>query len=495
MDFFVLLPILTPLATAAICLLLWNRPKLQIALSLLGGGTLLACGIGLLSVVMGNGIQVVQLGNWPAPFGITIVADLLSGIMVAITGLIGLVVLLFSLSGVDAQRQGSGYHPILHLLLLGVCGAFLTGDMFNMYVWFEVMLIASFVLVALGGEKSQLEGAVKYVTLNLIASTFFLAAAGVLYGTVGTLNMADLARHLSSGTAGSVPSVAGAILLISFGLKAAVFPLFFWLPASYHTPPAAVSAVMAGLLTKVGVYALVRMFTLLYAHDFAYTQPILLLIAGTTMVTGVLGAAAQSEFRRILSFHIISQIGYMILGLAICTPLALAGTVFYLIHHIVVKTNLFLIAGITESLKGTGDLRVLGGLYRERLWLAILFLVPALSLAGLPPLSGFWAKLIVIRATIEAEHYVLLATSLVVGLLTLYSMTKIWSEVFWKGIETNGDETRSTSARFMAPPAIMLACITVAIGVAAEPVFMLADETARQLLDPTQYIEAVLPGI
>jgi multicomponent Na+:H+ antiporter subunit D len=498
MAFLVLVPILLPLFTAAFCLLLWNKHSLQRALSVLGAAGLLAASSLLLLTVAREGIQVVQVGNWPAPFGITLVADLLSGIMTTVAGVIGLAVVVYSLCGVDGRRQSFGYHPLLHILLLGVCGAFLTGDIFNMYVWFEVMLIASFVLVALGGEKGQLEGAIKYVTLNLISSALFLAAAGVLYSTVGTLNMADLAQNLSGAEASSVPNIAGGILLISFGIKAAVFPLFFWLPASYHTPPAAISAVMAGLLTKVGVYALVRVFSLLLAHDFAYTQPLLLLIAGATMVTGVLGAAAQGEFRRILSFHIISQIGYMIMGLAIFTPLALAGTIFYLVHHIIVKTNLFLIAGITHRLKGTDELARLGGLYRERAWLALLFLVPALSLAGLPPLSGFWAKFALVRAGLEAEHYLLIATALAVSLLTLFSMTKIWGEAFWKqpqpGHTTPPDRASMGQVRWMAIPSLILAALTVALGLNAEPLFAIANLTAEQLLNPTLYIQAVLKG-
>ncbi|MCG8587130.1 MAG: hypothetical protein MI757_20690, partial [Pirellulales bacterium] len=382
----------------------------------------------------------------------------------------------------------------LHGLLLGVCGAFLTGDMFNMYVWFEVMLIASFVLVALGGEKAQLGGAIKYVTLNLISSAIFLAAAGVLYGTVGTLNMAALARQLSS-TEATVPSIAGAMLLVAFGIKAAVFPLFFWLPASYHTPPAAVSALMAGLLTKVGVYAIVRAFSLLFVYDFDYWQPILVWMAGTTMVTGVLGAAAQSEFRRILSFHIVSQIGYMIMGFAIFTPLAIAGTVFYLVHHIIVKTNLFLIAGIVQRIRGTNDLDKLGGLYRSRLWLAVLFLIPAMSLAGLPPLSGFWAKFALVRAGLDAERYWLIATALVVSLLTLFSMTKIWNEAFWKASPRDDDGSQAHSPLlWMVVPVVALAAITVTIGINAEPLFALATSAAEQLLDPSEYIDAVLGG-
>lgn len=488
--------LLTPLFTASLCLLLWKKVSWQRIVSLVGGAILLTSATCLMLDASSRGIRVAQLGDWPAPFGITLVADLFSAIMTLVAGVVGFLVLVYSLCAIDPPRENAGFHPLMHTMLLGVCGAFLTGDMFNLYVWFEVMLIASFVLVALGGEKAQLVGAVKYVTLNLISSTLFLAAAGVLYGTVGTLNMADLAEQLAGAESTTVPRLAGAILLVAFGLKAAVFPFFFWLPASYHTPPAAISAILAGLLTKVGVYALVRTFSLLFANDFAYVQPILIAIAIATMVTGVLGAAAQGEFRRILSFHIISQIGYMIMGLAIFTPLALAGMVFYLVHHIIVKTNLFLIAGIVQHVRGTGKLTELGGLYRERVLLALLFLVPALSLAGLPPLSGFWAKLALIRAGVYSEHYFLVATALVVSLLTLYSMTKIWAEAFWKDRPSNCDMADATepAPTIMILPCLAFAGVTLAIGLNAEPLFVIAHTAASQLLDPHEYINAVLPG-
>ncbi len=496
MSTLILAPILITLATTIVCLLAWKRLRLQQLMSIVGAAALLATGIALLTSVMRHGILVVQVGNWPAPFGISIVADLFSAMMIVVTGVVGLSVVIYSISSVDLHRQRHGFHFLLHALLLGVSGSFLTGDVFNLYVWFEVMLIASFVLVALGGERAQLEGAIKYVTLNLVASALFLASAGVLYGTVGTLNMADLARQLSGETLSGVPTLAGAILLIAFGIKAAVFPLFFWLPASYHTPPVAVTAIMAGLLTKVGVYAMIRVFSLLFACEFAYARPLMLFVAAATMVTGVLGAAGQFEIRRILSFHIISQIGYMVMGLAIFTPLALAGTVFYIIHHIIVKTNLFLIAGIVERIKGTCQLKKLGGLYGHHLWLALLFLIPALSLAGIPPLSGFWAKLILIRAGLEAGHYALIATALVVSLLTLFSMTKIWNEAFWKAEpEKDASDLSAAIPKSVFPlavPVCLLAVLTVIIGVSAEPLFALSQLAAEQLLDPSDYIDAVL---
>lgn len=502
MNLLLVLPIVLPLTTAAASLLAWRRRSVQRWLSLAGTATLLGVALLLLASIWQSGIQATQIGNWPAPFGITLVADLFSAMMVVLTGVMGLAATVYSLAGMDSRRESFGYYPLLQILLLGVCGAFLTGDLFNLYVWFEVMLIASFVLLALGGERAQLEGAIKYVTLNLISSAFFLTAVGLLYGTVGTLNMADVALQFRTLTRPDLVMPLAVLFLGAFGVKAAIFPLFFWLPASYHTPPVVVTALFAGLLTKVGVYALVRVFTLLFIQDSSPTQTLILIIAGLTMVTGVLGAVAQTEFRRLLSFHIVSQIGYLLMGLGLFTPLALAGTVFFMAHVIFAKSALFLISGITYILAGTYDLKKLGGLYHAYPGIALLFLVPALSLAGIPPLSGFWAKFTLVRAGLEFEQYAIVATSLSVSVLTLFSMMKIWAEAFWKEKPRGEGEAiteidrplRSPPWLLLAPPA-GLAALTVAIGVGAEPVFILALRAAEQLLHPGDYTRTVLGGV
>ena len=498
MNMLLILPILIPFLTAILALLARKFRRVQRLISIVGMVVTLSVAIGLLFSVLQNGIQAAQMGNWKAPFGITLVADLLSAIMVVLAALMGLAITVYSLVTVDGRRESFGYYPLLNVLLMGVCGAFLTGDMFNLYVWFEVMLIASFVLLALGGERAQLEGAIKYVTLNLLSSAIFLAAVGMLYGVAGTLNMADLAQQLRSSTNAGLITTLAILFLIAFGIKAAVFPLYFWLPASYHTPPVAVSAIFAGLLTKVGVYAVIRVFTLLFVGDVSYTHTLLLIIAGLTMFFGVLGAVAQMDFRRLLSFHIVSQIGYMIMGLALFTPLALAGAVFYIIHHIIVKTNLFLISGVVQKLEGTFHLKQLGGLYRARPLLAILFLIPALSLAGLPPLSGFWAKFILVKAGLEVESHLIVATALFVGVLTLFSMTKIWAEVFWKekpaAVQGGGPPLEGSAWMSLILPIGVLAVLTLTIGFMGEPIFILSTRAAEQLLNPTEYIQTVLGG-
>lgn len=494
----VILPIALPLASMAISLLAWKSVAAQKVIGVVSSSLLLLSAAALMWLVDRDSILVLQVGSWPAPFGITLVADRLSSIMVMLAGVVMFAVSIYSLATIDDRRVDYGFFPLIQLLLMGVCGAFLTGDLFNLYVWFEVMLIASFVLLTLGGERGQLEGAIKYVALNLISSAAFLAAIGVIYAATGTLNMADLAVKLRSFPDEGIVSVLAMLFLIAFGTKAAVFPLFFWLPASYHTPPVAVSAIFAGLLTKVGVYSLIRAFTLLFVTDLEFTHNLLLLIAGLTMVTGVLGAMAQSEIRRILSFHIVSQIGYMLMGLALFTPLALAGSVFYIIHHIVVKTNLFLIGGVAEHRFGSGRLAEIGGLHQSMPLLATLFFLSAMSLAGVPPLSGFFAKLTLIQGGLEVESYAIVVAALGVSLLTLFSMTKIWAEAFWKPAPHNETpvtvESRSPLRRLaLFGPVVVLVAITVGIGLLAGPVMTISTATAEQLLDPDAYIEAVLP--
>lgn len=498
MNLFVLLPILIPFSTAIVALLGWSQRRLQRILSVVGASGLLAAAVMLLVRVQSHGIQVMQLGNWPAPFGITLVADLLSAIMVLMAGLMGLAVAIYALAEMDERHEARGYHPLYHILLMGVSGAFLTGDIFNLYVWFEVMLIASFVLLALGGKRAQLEGAIKYVTLNLLASALFLAAVGMLYGLAGTLNMADLAVQLQATARPALVTTVAMLFLVAFGIKSAVFPLFFWLPASYHTPPVPVTVIFSALLTKVGVYSLIRVFTLIFTQDVAYTHSLILIIAGLTMVTGVLGAVAQTEFRRLLSFHIVSQIGYLLMGLGLFTALSLAGTVFFMVHVILAKSALFLVSGIVHRLSGTYDLKQLGGFYRTAPGLAALFLLPALSLAGIPPFSGFWAKFTLVRAGLEIGQVAIVAVSLGVGMLTLYSMTKIWAEAFWKERPQTAVSPSAPSPSFSLPmmvPLVALAALTVVIGLGAEPLFAVALETAEQLLNPAIYIETVLGGM
>jgi multicomponent Na+:H+ antiporter subunit D len=492
------LPIIIPLAGAILCMLFRQSLQAQKVLAVIFSITMLLISVTLLVAVRGGEIAVMNVGGWPAPFGITLVVDMLAAVMLVLGGLMAVAVSIYACFDLDEGRVRFGFFPLLLIMMMGVNGAFVAGDLFNLYVWFEVLLTASFILLALGGEAAQLEGSIKYVTLNLLSSALFLAGVGILYGMTGTLNMAQLAVVLQEGSHSGLVTMVAVMFMMGFGIKAGMFPLFFWLPASYPTPPAAVSAIFSGLLTKVGVYALIRMFTLVFCHDVGFTHTLILIAAGLTMLSGVLGAASQYEIRKILSFHIISQIGYMAMGLGLFTTLALTGTIFYLIHHIIVKTNLFLIAGAIKRLTGTYDLRQLGGLYKTRPGLAILFMIPAMSLAGIPPLSGFFAKTVLIIAGIQAEAWLIVTVALAVSLLTLFSMTKIWAAAFWKAkpVDTTAvgkPMSRSVWLCFLSPM-VGLAVLTVCIGIFAGPVFNFSHDAAEQLMNPTGYIEAVLTG-
>ncbi len=445
----------------------------------------------LLARVSQEEILVLEVGSWRAPFGIVLVADLLSAIMLLVSSVIGLSVAIYAAGHGTARFRGY-FAPLFLLLLLGVNGSFLTGDLFNLYVWFEVMLMASFVLVALPGGRLQLEAGVKYLTLNFIASTFFLVGLGVLYGMTGTLNMADLAVKFRMTEDMNLVASSAVLFLIAFGIKAGIFPFYFWLPSSYHVTPTPVAAVFAGLLTKVGVYACLRIFTLVYGNYQDLIGTILLPLGLLTMVTGVFGAASQFFIPRILSFHIISQIGYMIVGIALFTEGALAATIFYIVHHILVKTNLFLVGGMISRKMGTQALENTGGIYRKAPWLAVLFLIPALSLAGIPPLSGFFAKFTLIREGVATGGWLFVFIASAVGLLTLYSMVKIWNEAFWKEPPGNGRAPDRRIPVSMLVPSCALAACTVLIGILPGSLHDLASRAADQIKDPDLYISRVL---
>jgi multicomponent Na+:H+ antiporter subunit D len=489
----VILPILIPLLTGTLCLLCWRRVMFQREISIVSGGANLVVALYLLSRVHADGIMVSMMGNWQPPFGIALVADLLSTIMVVLSATMGLTVLVYSFGNIGREREQWGFYPLYHFLLMGINGSFLTGDLFNLFVFFEVMLIASYVLLALGGEPGQLRESFKYLVINLLASIIFVASVGILYSITGTLNMADLAQKLTLTERPGLITALSMLFLFVFGLKAAIFPLFFWLPDSYPEPPTAVSAIFGGLLTKVGVYAIMRAFTLLFLQDIAFTHTLILALSALTIIIGVLGAIVQNHFKRILTYHIISQVGYMVLGIGLYTPLALAGAIFYIIHHIIVKTSLFLISGITERLTGTNQVKEMGGLLNRYQLVATLFMLAALSLAGMPPLSGFFAKLALIMAGMREGQYLYVAVAMIGSFLTLLSMIKIYLYVFW------GEEPRKVerTARYadLLPSAAFLVLLTVLLGLVGEPVLQLAQQAADQLLSPQRYIDAVFAAM
>ncbi|MGA7801724.1 MAG: proton-conducting transporter membrane subunit, partial [Gammaproteobacteria bacterium] len=374
----------------------------------------------------------VALGGWPLPYAIEFAADRLSAALVVISAVLGLAVLVYQTSSADPPAESPMLHPLEHGLLAAVGGAFLTADLFNLYVWFELMLMVVLGLLVLGGGRRHLEAAFKYFALNMIGTLLFLAAVALLYGATGQLNFTALAQAVRNPAIHSAMPVYLALLAAAFLLKAGAFPLFCWLPASYHTLPAPLLALIGGLITKVGVYVLLRLSGQVFVDQPAVFYDALGWIAVVTMVSGVLGAAYHWDLRRILAFHIVSQIGYLLLAVALASPRAGTAGLFFLVHNILAKAALFLIAGIIWRSAGHYDLRRIGGLYAARPGLSLLFLVAAFSLVGVPPSSGFWGKFLLVQQAFGEGRYAWGGFALAVGALTLYSMVKIWLEGFWK---------------------------------------------------------------
>jgi multicomponent Na+:H+ antiporter subunit D len=488
-------PIVLPLLGAAVSILVGRSRVAQRVVGVSILAIVMVVSVVLLVSVDQNGPIVAQAGGWPAPLGITLVADRFATIMLVIGSLTLLSVLVFAIGEPGAERNHVGFQSVYLVLTAGVAASVLTGDLFTMFVAFEMMLTASYVLLTLGGRAEQVRSGMTYVVISLIASALFVTALALLYAATGTVNMADLASKIPELSTGLQSSFA-VLLFVVFGIKAAVFPLFFWLPDSYPIAPSPITAVFAGLLTKIGIYALIRTETLFFPAD-ARPGTLLLVVAAVTMVVGVLGAIAQEDVKRILSFTIVSQIGYMVMGLGLFTVAGVAAAVYSIIHHIIVKTTLFLTGGLVEHAAGSSRLRRIGGMMRRTPFLAAMFLLAALSLVGVPPFSGFIAKLALVEAGVASGEYVVVGVSLLVSLLTLVAMIRIWGGVFWNPAE---EPSASVEARpvgrfggpalMVIPTAVLLVC-SLAVAVGAGTIFTLAEHTARDLMHPQHYIHAV----
>ncbi|KLR61068.1 multisubunit sodium/proton antiporter, MrpD subunit [Actinobacteria bacterium IMCC26207] len=496
MSVLLVLPIVLPLLAAALAIIAYNHRTLQRIVAVGALIAVVADSVFLLLAVERDGVQSVQMGGWPAPLGITLVVDMFSALMLVISMVTVLSVLIYAIGQPGVDQDQPVFHPVYLVMTAGVALSFTTGDLFNLFVAYEITLAASYVLITLGGRREQIRSGMTYIIINLLASTLFVVGIAWVYAATGTVNMADLAVKIAQLPSGTQTALS-MFLLVVFGIKAAIFPLFFWLPDSYPTARMPVTAVFAGLLTKVGVYSIIRTQTLLFPQHRPST--ILLVCAGLTMVIGVLGAIAQNDMKRILSFHIVSQIGYMILGLGLFSVAGVAGTVFFIFHQIPVKTALFLATGLVEQSTGSTALSKVGGMIRRTPLVAALFLLAALSLAGIPPLSGFVGKLGIIQAGLSAGEYAIIGVSLVVSLLTLFSMIKIWNGVFLGTAEdptlrlaASEGETRLATPLLMRGATVALVGVTLAIALFAGTLFDLSERAAQGLLDPSAYIEKVL---
>ncbi|TCK25499.1 Na+/H+ antiporter subunit D [Pseudonocardia endophytica] len=500
--------VLLPILGAALSVIGSRSARLQRIIGIVVLVLVSAIAAVLLVAADRGGPVVTELGGWPAPVGIVLVADRLSALLLLISTVVTLAVLVYAIdqriSDYGRETPSTTFHPIFLLLSTGVSLAYLTGDLFSLFVAFEIMLAASYVLITRRTTAVQVRSGMTYVIVSLASSLLFLTTIAFVYAATGTVNLADLAERVPQ-LPPLLTTVLGLMVVVVFGIKAAIFPLHFWLPDSYPNAPAPVTALFAGLLTKVGIYALLRTQTLVFPHD--RPSLLLLVVAGLTMVVGALGALAQSDLNRLLSFLLVSHIGFMLVGLAVFDASGVAGTALYVVHHITVQATLFLVSGLITRRTGTVSIDAMGGLLKMSPGLALLFAIPALTLAGIPPTSGFVAKLALLEAGVGAGVAGSLAAGVIVfaSLLTLYAMARVWVRVFWgkpkEPLPDNdpGDELVVGTARTSTPMFVASAAlvgVSVLIAVAAGPLAEVTTRAGSDLIERAPYVDAVLgPGV
>lgn len=479
------------------------RPGLhaQNAIAMVAGLANLALAVGLLLYTAQGETLVLHVGARQGPFGIVLVADVFAAIMLAVTALIYVASIPYAMDLLD-DRSRMGYFPLSLFLLMGVNGAFLAGDLFNLYVFYEILVISSFVLLSLGGQADQIRGGMRFVVLNLLSSMIFLGGIAITYGVFGTLNLAHLASLLAQDAAPPwvVPVLAG-LLFVAFGSKSALFPLHFWLPCSYYTTHPAVNALFGGLLTKVGLYTLMRIYPLLFPQVLMQWHLLFMLVAGASIAVGTLGALACQTIRRVLSFQIVSHVGFIFVGLALAgtgtlsPELCFAAAIVYLVHHMIVKTALLMASGIVEHEFQSGRIHagVRGnrGLLAHKTGLGIWFFLAAIALAGIPPFSGFLGKLGIFQLLVSDRQWGLMAVAVASSVLTLTVIVRLWQSFFWGRFRP---QTRTQAALrapgllSLSPVGSLVAC-SLLIGLFGQQLWTLSARAAEQLHDRQAYIQ------
>ncbi|KMK75914.1 Na+/H+ antiporter subunit D [Alkalihalobacillus pseudalcaliphilus] len=491
MSNLIVFPLLIPFLAAIILLFIRKSVTAERILSIIAGiATILVSGW-LVIDVYNQGVISYAVGGWDPPFGIALVADPLSALLVLFASIVVFVCVLFSIKGIDEVRVKFYFYPLVQFLLLGVIGAFLTGDIFNLFVFFEVLLMASYGLITLGGSRAQLQESIKYVLINVISSAFFIAAVAYLYAVVGTLNIAHLSERVAEIGQPGIVTVIAFLFLIVFGMKAAIFPLYFWLPGSYSAPPPVITALFAGLLTKVGIYAIMRIFTIIFHHQPQITHMVLEILAILTMVVGVIGAVAYNDMQKVVVYNVVAGVGFIIFGISSFNEAGLFGAGFYLLHDMLIKAALFLLIGAIMIVTQTSSMKNASGLIKQYPLLGWSFLIAALSLAGIPPFSGFFGKLYLFQGGIEAGQYISVIIMIFVSLLLLYSVMRIFFNVVL-GEENHASQNEKANIKGLLYPSMILLFLSFVMGFGAEFFVPHLTNAAEVLLNPEIYIEAVL---
>lgn len=492
MSNMIVLPLIVPVITAILLVFLRDNVFLQRIISLVTLSFVAFISVILLLEIQKQGVMRIDFSGWAPPFGILFVADSFAMLLVLVANIVSAICLLYAFFTIGKSFEKMYFYPFALLMVAGVNGSFLTGDIFNLFVCFEVMLLASYALISLGGEKVQLREALKYVLINIVASWIFLVALAFLYGTVGTLNMAHISVRVMELGADPLITTVALIFLIVFSLKAGLL-LFFWLPGSYSAPPTAIAALFAALLTKVGIYALVRTFTLLFPNNTEVTHMILGIMAGLTIIAGCMGALAGRDVRTIASYNVLIGVGFIVAGLAIGTESALQGVTYYLMHDMVAKAMLFLAVGMMMYVTGETVIDKMSGLIRNYPLFGWLFFIVMCSLAGIPPLSGFLGKVLIGQGAIEGGNFVLLGLGFLSSLIVLYSLLRIFLSSFFGETIISLEDEKPLPKRMVLPLTLLAAC-TIALGIGAEWMAPYVTDAAETLYTPSIYIDAVLDG-
>jgi multicomponent Na+:H+ antiporter subunit D len=490
MSNLLILPILIPLF-AGIFLIFIKNVNFQRWLSVISSVATIIASVALVQTVRNKGVQTLDVSSWEAPFGITLVSDMFSALLVLTTSVIALACLIYSFHSIGKEREKFYYYSVFQFLIVGVNGAFTTGDIFNLFVFFEVMLMSSYVLLVLGGTKIQLRESIKYILVNVISSALFVITVAYLYSVVGTLNMAHISERIQLAGQPGILTVIAVMFLIVFGLKGAIFPLYFWLPGSYYAPPAPVMALFGALLTKVGVYSITRTFTLFFYHDQGFTHQLISVLAMLTIIVGVIGAIAYWDVKKIIIYNIIVAVGVILFGISVMTPDSLTGSVFYLIHDMLIKAALFLLVGIVIRITGTSNLKQVSGLIKNYPGVAWTFFIAAIALAGVPPLSGFVGKLLIIRGGFEQGQFIGAAFVLMSSLLVLFSVMKIFINGFWGTPRSYEGEAGAPVKWLLLSPALLVG-LSVLYGLGSEAIYPYITQASETLVNPAIYIDAVL---
>lgn len=490
MNNLIVLPMVIPLIIGIILIFLHRFIVPQRLLTFFGMVANVIISLIILNDVHHNGIIRLDFGNWVPPFGISFVADSFAMLLVLTASIVSAVCILYAMSTIGKPRERLYFYPFVNFLVAGVNGSFLTGDLFNLFVTFEVMLLASYALISLGSTQIQLKESLKYIAINVVSSSLLLIAIAYLYGTLGTLNMAHLSARISEVGQTPLITIISILFLIVFSIKGALV-LYHWLPGSYSAPPTAIAALFGALLTKVGIYALFRVFTLLFYHEPTVTHTLIGIMACITLIGGSLGAIAYKDLRQIVAYNVIIAVGFILIGLTVMTDIGFEGAIYYTVHDMIVKALLFLVAGTIIQLTHTAKIDEMSGLIQNYPALGWIFFITTLSLTGIPPLSGFLGKILIGQAALETGSYILLAIGFLSSIAVLYSLLRIFMNCFWGETILSKDEEAPLRFRVLFPT-IIFVIITFSLGIGAEGVAIYIKDAAHTLVNPDVYIDAVL---